>query len=90
MLNAMCEEISEGRASHTQLYPPVLECVKDFYMTESDPWAAIEKLSQEIEAGFYFDKFCADTELDLASQEIIKFSLEEAEELESDIMFMSV
>ena len=45
--NSWLEEIETGRASHTELYPHDMFCIKEYYETEDDAMVAISSLAEQ-------------------------------------------
>ena len=94
--NLWLEDIIDGTSSHLDLYPPGMDCIKDYYLTENDSLTAIKNLAlaveKELEASGNVLS-CEEETLDvltMAARGVIDISQKDVDEIDAQRMLVSV
>ena len=94
--NLWLEDIIDGTSSHLDLYPPGMDCVRDYYLTESDSLTAIRNLASAVEKEMFQDDSESDCEeepedlLTSAARGIIELSQKDVDEINAHRMLVSI
>ena len=94
--NLWLEDIIDGTSSHLDLYPPGMDCVRDYYLTENDSLTAIRNLASAVEKEIFPDDIeSEDGEesedlLTLAAKGIIELSQKDVDAINAHRVLVSI